>query len=79
MGRGFLTSSPVFAKNVRSLPPAQFSSKKGLGCTDALLAISHRLQLSIDAGMESYIVQLDFSFDTVSHSGLLFKLKSIFL
>ena len=30
-------------------------------------------------GMESYIVQLDFSaaFDRVSHSGLLFKLKSI--
>ena len=29
--------------------------------------------------MESYIVQLDFSsaFDRVSHSGLLFKLKSI--
>ena len=29
--------------------------------------------------MESYIVQLDFSaaFDSVSHSGLLFKLKSL--
>ena len=29
--------------------------------------------------MESYVVQLDFSvaFDRVSHSGLLFKLKSI--
>ena len=45
----------------------------------ALLTISHHLQKSLDAGMESYIVQLDFSaaFDRVSHSGLLFKLKSI--
>ena len=52
---------------------------KGLGCTDALLTISHHLQKSLDAGMESYIVQLDFSaaFDRVSRSGLLFKLKSI--
>ena len=33
----------------------------------------------LDTGMESYIVQLDFSgaFNRVSHSGLLFKLKSI--
>ena len=33
--------------------------------------------MSLDTGMESYIVQLDFSavFDGVSHSGLLFKLK----
>ena len=37
------------------------------------------LQKSLDAGMESHIVQLDFrvAFDRVSHSGLLFKLKSI--
>ena len=46
--------------------------EKGLGCTDALLAISGHL---LD---ESFIVQLDFSatFDRVSHSDL-FKLKSI--
>ena len=33
----------------------------------------------LDAGMASYIVQLDFSaaLDRVSHSGLLFKLKPI--
>ena len=50
-----------------------------MGCTDTLLIISHHLQKSLDAGMESYIVQLDFTaaFDRVSHSGLLFKLKSI--
>ena len=44
-----------------------------------LITISHHLQKSLDTGMESYILQLDFSaaFDRVSHSGLLFKLKSI--
>ena len=44
----------------------------------ALLTISYHLQKYLDAGMESHIAQLDFSaaFDIVSHSGLLFKLKS---
>ena len=44
----------------------------------ALLTISHHLQKSLDAWMESYIIQLDLSaaFDGVSHCGL-FKLKSI--
>ena len=39
----------------------------------------HHLQRSLDAGMESYIVQLDYSvaFDRAGHSGLLFKYKSI--
>ena len=52
---------------------------KALGCTDALLTISHHLQKSLDVGLESYIVQLDFSaaFDRVSHSGLIFRFKSI--
>ena len=60
------------------MPVAQFAYRKGLGCTDALLTIYH-LQRSLDAGMESYIVQLDFrtAFDGVSHRGLLFKLESI--
>ena len=50
-----------------------------MSCTDALLTISHHLQKSLDAGMESCIVRLDFSaaFDRVSHSGLLLKSKSI--
>ena len=41
--------------------------------------ISHHLQKSLDTGIESYIVQLHFSaaFDRVSHSGFLFKFKSI--
>ena len=61
------------------LPAAQFRYRKGLVCTDALLTISHHIQKSLDAEMEFYIVQLEFSaaFDRVSHSGLLFKLKSI--
>ena len=50
-----------------------------MGSTDALLTISHHLQESLDTRIESYIVLLDFSaaFNRVSHSGLLFKLKSI--
>ena len=61
------------------LPAAQFAYRKGLGCTDALQIISQHLQKSLESGMESYIVQLDFSvaFDRASHSCLLFKLKSI--
>ena len=61
------------------LPAAQIAYRKGLACTDALLTISYHLQKSLDTGMESYIVQLEISaaFARVSHSGLLFKLKSI--
>ena len=61
------------------MPAAQFAYRKGLGFTDALLTISHHFQKSLDAGKESYIVQLDFSaaFDRESHGVLLFKLKSI--
>ena len=52
------------------LPAAQFAESKGLGWTDALLTTSHHLQKTLDAGMESYNVQLDFSgaFDRVSRS-----------
>ena len=68
-----------FCEKCGFVPAAQFAFWKGLGCTDALLIIYHHLRKSLDAGKESYIVQLDFSaaFDTVSHSGLVFKLKSI--
>ena len=56
------------------LPAAQFAYRKGLGCIDTLLTISHHFQKSFAAGMESYVVQLNFSaaFDIVSHSGFLF-------
>ena len=62
------------------MPAAQFAYRKGLRCIDALLTISHHLQKSLDAGFESYIVQIahfSAALDRVSHSGLLFKLKSI--
>ena len=61
------------------MPAAQFAYGKGLGSTDALLAISHHPQKSLDAGMESYMVKFDFSasFDRVSRSSHLFILKSI--
>ena len=68
-----------FSEKYGFLSAAQFADRKCLGCNDALLTISHHIQKSLDAWMESYIVQLDFSavFDRVCHSGLLFKLKSI--
>ena len=61
------------------LPAAQCAYIKGLCSTDTLLTIFHHLHKSLDAGIESYIVQLDFraDFDRVSYSGLFFKLKSI--
>ena len=61
------------------MPAAQFAYRNGLGCTDALLTISHHLQKYLDLGIEFYIVQLDFSaaFDKVESQCLLFKLKSI--
>ena len=65
------------------MPAPQFACWKGPGCTDALQVckpylISFRSK-SLDAGKESYTVQLGFgaAFDKMSHSGLLFKLKSI--
>ena len=68
-----------FCEKCGLLPAAQFAYRKGLYCTDALLTISNHIQKTLDTGVESHIVQLDFSaaFDRVSHSGLLFKLKSI--
>ena len=44
-----------------------------------MVTISHHFQNSFDAGMESYIVQLNLSaaFHRVSQSGFLFKLRSI--
>ena len=66
----FLKSSPVFARNMVFLPDVQFAYRKGLGCIDALLTVSHHVQKNLDTVLESYIVQLDFSaaFDRVSHS-----------
>ena len=64
-----------FCEKYGLIPADQFANMKGLGCTDALLTISHHLHKSLDAGKESYIIQLDFSaaFDGVSYSALLFN------
>ena len=49
------------------------------GYTALHLTLSHHIQKLLDAEIESYIVHLDISatFDTVSLSGPVFKLKSI--
>ena len=39
-----------FCEKCVLLPAAQFAYRKGLGCTDALLTISHHLQKYLDAG-----------------------------
>ena len=69
----------TFCKKWVFLPAAQFPDREDLGCTDALLTISHRLQKSLDIGMECYFILFGFSaaFYAVCHSGLLFKFKSI--
>ena len=61
------------------LPPSQFSYRRSLGTCDALLTLSHQLQVALDRGMKERLVQLDFSvaFDRLSHRGLLYKLRSI--
>ena len=66
--------------NSRSLlPSTQFGFRKGLGTADALLNLTHDLQLSLDQRAESRVVSLDFSsaFDLVNHHALLYKLRSI--
>ena len=68
-----------FCEKYGLLPAARFAYRKCLGCTDEFLTISHNFKKSLDAWMESYVVQLYFSavLDRVSLSLLLFKLKSI--
>ena len=60
------------------LPPFQFSYCRGLGTYDALLTLSHCLQVALDRGMEGRLVQLNLSaaFDRVSYCGPLYKLRS---
>ena len=57
----------------------QSSHRKSLETCDALLTLSHCLQVALDRGMERSLVQLDSpaAFDRVSHSGLLYMLKFI--
>ena len=71
---------PNFCEKCGYLPAAQFAYMTDWAAlADALFSISHHHQESLDAGMESCIVQLNFStaFDGVSHSSLSSKFKSI--
>jgi len=60
-------------------PSTQFSYRKGYGCVDALLSVSHVIQSALDAGSECRVVQLDFSaaFDRVNHTCLLYRLRCL--
>ena len=53
--------------------------RRGLGTCDALLTLSHSLQVALNRGIEGRLVQLEFevAFDRVSHRGLLYKLRSM--
>ena len=68
-----------FLESNSLLPSFQFSCLRGLGTRDALLTLSHLLQVALDRGMEGRLVQLNFlaTFDRVSHCGLLYKLSSL--
>ena len=55
-----------------SLLPPQFSHRRDLGSCDAFLTLSHHLHVALDRGMETRLVQLDFSaaYDRVNHCGM---------
>ena len=55
-------------ENNSVLPPSHFLYRRDLGTCDALLKVSHHLQVALDTGMEGRLVQLDVSaaFDRVS-------------
>ena len=61
------------------LPTIQFTYRKGLGTSDALLCVAHSLQSALEIGQEARIVQIDFSatFYRVNHQGIPFKLCSV--
>ena len=68
-----------FLESNSLLPPFQFSYRRGLETCDALLTLSHRLQVALNRGIERRLVQLDFSaaFDKIGHCDSLYKLRSI--
>ena len=61
-----------FLEGSSLLSYSQFSYRRGLRTCDALLTVSHHLQVAVNRGIEGRLVQLDFStaFDRVSHRGL---------
>ena len=60
------------------LPTTKFANQKSQGTCDALLWVSHTLQI-IESGQEARIMLIDFSaaFDRVKHQGILYKLCSV--
>ena len=68
-----------FMERSSVLPTTQFAYRKGLGTCDALLCVSHTLQIALESGQEARIVQIDFSadFDQVNYLGILHKLCSV--
>ena len=69
----------IFLESISLLTRSQFSYRKGVETWDALLTLSHHLQVALNMGMKGRYVQLDFSaaFDRVSYPCLLHKLRSI--
>ena len=59
------------------LPTTQFAYRKGLGTCDALLCMSHTLQIALESGQEARILQIDFSaaIGRVNHQGILYRYK----
>ena len=68
-----------FMERSAVLPATQFAYRKGLGTCDALLCVSHTLQIPLERGQEARIDQFNFSaaFDRVNHHGILYELCSV--
>ena len=68
-----------FMEHCGVLPITQFTYRKCLGTCDALLCVSHTLQIALKTGQEARMVQIYFSaaFDRVNHKGILYKLSSV--
>ena len=68
-----------FREHSGELPTTQFAYRKSLSTCDALLRMSHSLQIALESGQEARIVQIDFSatFNRVNHLGILCKLCSV--
>ena len=68
-----------FMEHCGVLPTTQGAYQKDLGPCDALLCVSHTLQIALESGQEARIVQINFSaaFDRVNHQGILWKLSSV--
>ena len=68
----------LFAHISSCLYDMQHGFLKGLSCTTQLLQVLHELGQTLDSGLETDIIYLDFSkaFDSVCHAKLLSKLRT---